>query len=159
MGVRSQVSETIFREVSVVCSEIKTTQIVNLNIKKMVKIIPIRRPNPQDRTAENKFYAQVVSKGNTDLERLAYLVSNQSTVREADCYAVLLSLLHNIMDELKQGRIVKLDKLGSFQIGVRSEGTSSLEELTVNAVKKVHVNFRPDARMREMLENVKFTLQ
>ena len=77
----------------------------------MISLNIIERPNPQDRTAENKFYAQVVANGKTDLERLAYLVSNQSTVREADCYAVILSLLHNIVDELKQGRIVKLDKL------------------------------------------------
>ena len=32
---------------------------INLNI--------VERPNPQDRTAENKFYAQVVANGKTDL--------------------------------------------------------------------------------------------
>lgn len=123
----------------------------------MVKLNKVERPNPQDRTLANKFYAQAVSTGTTDLERLAYLVANQSTVREADCYAVLLSLLHNIMDELQQGKIVKLDKLGSFQIGVRSEGAVNSEELTVAAVKKAHVNFRPDKRVRDMLQNVSFT--
>jgi predicted histone-like DNA-binding protein len=125
----------------------------------MVKVKTIERPNPQDRTAEKKFYVQAVSKGTTDLERLAYLVSHQSTVREADCYAVLLSLLHNIMDELKQGRIVKLDKLGSFQIGVRSEGVDTQEEVSSFLVKKSHVNFRPDTRMREMLDTMKFSLE
>lgn len=123
----------------------------------MVKVKTIERPNPQDRTAANKYYAQAVSTGTTDLERLAYLVSNQSTVREADCYAVLLSLLHNISDELEQGRIVKLDKLGSFQIGVRSEGVVSEEQISPSAIKKAHINFRPDKRLRNMLSNVKFT--
>ena len=93
----------------------------------MVKLIPISKSNPQDRVAENKYYAQVVSSGKTDLERLAYLVANQSTVREADCYAVILSLLHNIVDELKQGKIVKLDKLGSFQIGINSDAVETAE--------------------------------
>lgn len=123
----------------------------------MVKLNKVKRPNPLDRTLADKFYAQAVSTGTTDLERLAYLVSNQSTVREADCYAVLLSLLHNIIDELQQGKIVKLDKLGSFQVGVRSEGSTNAEELTISAVKKAHVNFRPDKRMRDMLQNVSFT--
>lgn len=124
----------------------------------MVQIKPIERPNPQDRAADNKFYAQAIATGTTDLERLAYLVSNQSTVREADCYAVLLSLLHNIKDELDQGRIVKLDKLGSFQIGVSSEGMPTEEEVSSNTVKKAHINFRPDKRLRDMLANVKYTL-
>lgn len=124
----------------------------------MVQIKPIERPNPQDRTADKKFYAQAIATGTTDLERLAYLVSNQSTVREADCYAVLISLLHNVIDELSQGKIVKLDKLGSFQIGVSSEGKVTLEELSANAIKKAHINFRPDKRLRNMLANVEYTI-
>ena len=123
----------------------------------MVKLKSIERPNPQDRVADNKFYAQAIATGTTDLERLAYLVSNQSTVREADCYAVLLSLLHNVSDELAQGKIVKLDKLGSFQIGVNSEGVATQEELSTGVVKKAHINFRPDKRLRMMLNNVGFT--
>jgi predicted histone-like DNA-binding protein len=123
----------------------------------MVKVKSIERPNPQDRVAANKFYAQAIATGTTDLERLAYLVSNQSTVREADCYAVLISLLHNIADELEQGKIVKLDKLGSFQIGIRSEGVATEAELSASAIKKAHINFRPDKRLRNMLANVNFT--
>ncbi|WP_288955296.1 HU family DNA-binding protein [uncultured Polaribacter sp.] len=123
----------------------------------MVKLNKVERPNPQDRTLAYKFYAQAVSRGTTDLERLAYLVSHQSTVREADCYAVLLSLLHNIIDELQQGKIVKLDKLGSFQVGVKSEGAENSDELSVSAVKKAHINFRPDKRVKEMLQTISFT--
>ena len=43
----------------------------------MVKIKSIARPNPLDREADSKFYVQAISAGTTDLERLAYLVSNQ----------------------------------------------------------------------------------
>ncbi|MFC4267506.1 HU family DNA-binding protein [Polaribacter marinivivus] len=126
----------------------------------MISLNIIERPNPQDRTAENKFYAQVVATGKTDLERLAYLVSNQSTVREADCYAVILSLLHNIVDELKQGRIVKLDKLGAFQLGIQSEGVATAEEVTASVVKNLRIKFRPDQRMKNQLnlKTVQFTL-
>lgn len=126
----------------------------------MLKLNIIERPNPQDRLAENKFYAQVVATGKTDLERLAYLVSNQSTVREADCYAVLLSLLHNIVDELKQGKIVKLDKLGTFQLGIQSKGEASAEEVTLNSVTNLRIKFRPEKRMKNQLnlKTVQFTL-
>jgi len=126
----------------------------------MVKITPISKSNPQDRLAENKYYAQVVSSGKTDLERLAYLVSNQSTVREGDCYAVILSLLHNIVDELKQGKIVKLDKLGSFQIGINSDAVDTAEEVSVNVVNNVRIKFRPDKRMKNSLniKTIEFTM-
>lgn len=126
----------------------------------MVQLKSVSKSNPQDRAADNKYYAQVVATGKTDLERLAYLVSNQSTVREADCYAVILSLLHNVVDELKQGRIVKLDKLGSFQIGINSEAVDTPEEVSTNLVNNVRIKFRPDKRMKNSLniKTVDFTI-
>jgi predicted histone-like DNA-binding protein len=122
----------------------------------MVVIKPLERRNPQDVNAENKYYAKAISQGVIDFERLAYLVSNQCTVRESDCYAVLRALEHNIMDELKQGKIVQLGGLGNLQVGVTSKGEITPEEVSVNTVKKAHLNFRPGAKLRDMLEIVKF---
>jgi predicted histone-like DNA-binding protein len=124
----------------------------------MVKIKAIERGNPQDAAAPKKFYAHAIASKKVDLERLAYLVSNQCTVRESDCYAVLIALQHNIMDELNQGNIVTLDKLGSFQIGVRSKGKALEEEVSAETVKSAHLNFRPAKRMRKMLTTVEFTI-
>jgi predicted histone-like DNA-binding protein len=124
----------------------------------MVIIKPLSRLNPQDVNAENKFYAKAISQGVIDFERLAYLVSNQCTVRESDCYAVLLALEHNIMDELKQGKVVQLGGLGNLQVGVSSKGEVLAENVSGNSVKKAHINFRPGAKLRDMLEIVKFKI-
>lgn len=125
---------------------------LNLNI--------VSRPNPQDREADPKFYAQANATGKTDLKRLAHLVSHQSTVRKGDCYAVITSLLHNIIDELKQGRIVKLDELGSFQLGVQSSGVDTADEVNPSLVKDLRIKFRPDADLKVALNNktVKFKI-
>ncbi|PVW16266.1 HU family DNA-binding protein [Marixanthomonas spongiae] len=124
----------------------------------MVVLKTVERKNPQDLTAPPKYYTQAVANGFVDLERLAYLVSNQCTVREADCLAVLNALQHNVMDELKQGRIVQLGSLGNFQIGVRSEGAEVEAEVTNNQVKSAHVNFRPGKRIRNMLQTLQYKL-
>jgi len=88
-----------------------------------------------------------------DFERLAYLVSNQCTVRESDCYAVLRALEHNIMDELKQGKVVQLGGLGNLQVGVSSNGEVLAESVSGNTVKKAHINFRPGAKLRDYAGN------
>jgi predicted histone-like DNA-binding protein len=125
-----------------------------------MRIKPIQKYNPQDAGADNKFYAQAVATGKIDLKRLAYLVSNQSSVREGDCYAVILSMVHNIMDELKQGKIVKLDRLGSFQLGISSEGVATKAQVSGSLVKDIRINFRPDEDMKGTLntKTVKFTI-
>lgn len=122
----------------------------------MVTIKPMERLNPQDVNADSKFYAKAISQGVIDFERLAYLVSNQCTVRESDCYAVLRTLEHNIMDELKQGKVVQLGGLGNQQVGVSSNGETVPEDVSASTVKKAHMNFRPGSKLRDMLEIMKY---
>ncbi|WP_162274049.1 hypothetical protein [Polaribacter reichenbachii] len=58
---------------------------------------------------------------------------------------------------IKYKVVIRVGFLGAFQIGVRSVGVATPEEVTVNLVKKSHINFRPDKRLRKMLQNVEFT--
>jgi predicted histone-like DNA-binding protein len=118
------------------------------------KVLP--RKNPQDATAPEKFYAAAVADGNVDLDRLAELISYQCTVTETDCYAVLLALEHNIIGELGQGRIVKLGRLGNFQVGLSSTGSDTAAEVSATAITKSRILFRPGKKLRSMLNDVAF---
>ena len=73
-----------------------------------IRFKTLPRRNPQDREAPQKFYAASIGNGETDMEALAEMIAYQSTLTDTDCYAVLRSLEHNIINELRQGRIVKL---------------------------------------------------
>jgi nucleoid DNA-binding protein len=68
----------------------------------------------------------------------------------------LLSLEHNIIGELGQGRIVKLGRLGNFQIGIGSESKETPVELSANAITKSRILFRPGKRLRSMLNNLSY---
>lgn len=118
------------------------------------KVLP--RKNPQDINAPEKFYAAAIADGEIDLDKLAEQISYQCTVTESDCYAVLLSLERNIINELEQGKIVKLGRLGNFQIGLSSEGKETSEEVSSAAVKKARILFRPGKRLRLLLNDLSF---
>lgn len=132
------------------------------NFKKMrnprVRLKILRKKNPQDMQAPDKFYVQAVKTANVNLAWLAKLISNQSTVRKPDCLAVLCAFVDNMIDELQRGSMVRLDGLGTFQLSVNSLGSDREEHVTVHNVKRVHLNFRPSAELKEALGNVKFTL-
>lgn len=118
------------------------------------KVLP--RKNPRDLLAPEKFYAAAIGDGDVDLDRLAELISYQCTVTASDCYAVLLSLEHNIIGELGQGRIVKLGRLGNFQVGISSEGKDTAVEVSSNAITKSRILFRPGKRLRSMLLDLSY---
>ncbi len=114
------------------------------------------RKNPQDMAAPDKFYAAAIGNGETDMESLAEMIAYQSTLTDTDCYAVLRSLEHNIFNELKQGRIVKLGSLGNFQVSISSDGKATPEELTAADVTKSRILFRPGKKLRHLLANLTF---
>ena len=118
------------------------------------KVLP--RKNPRDLLAPEKFYAAAIADGDVDLDRLAELISYQCTLTASDCYAVLLSLEHNIIGELEQGRIVKLGRLGNFQVGLSSEGKETASEVSIAAITKSRVLFRPGKKMRSMLKTLSY---
>lgn len=114
------------------------------------------RKNPQDLTAPDKFYAAALGNGETDLEALATMIAYQSTLTDTDCYAVLKSLEYNIINELNQGRIIKLGSLGNFQISISSDGRNTPEEVTAADVKKSRILFRPGKKLRNLLKSVNY---
>ena len=118
------------------------------------KVLP--RKNPRDLEAPEKFYAAAIADGEVDLEGLAQMIAYQCTVTDSDCYAVLTALEHNIVNELKQGRIIKLGRLGNFQIGLSSDGKDFSEDVTASSIRKNRVLFRPGKRLRSMLRDVSY---
>ena len=121
-----------------------------------VKFKSLPRKNPQDLVAPEKYYASAIADGEVNLDLLAEMISYQCTVTESDCYAVLISLEKNIISELGQGRIVKLGRLGNFQIGISSEGKDTADEVTDSAITKTRVLFRPGKRLRSLLNDLSF---
>ena len=107
-------------------------------------------------TAPEKFYAAAVSNGETDMEALAEMIAYQSTLTDTDCYAVLRSLEYNIINELKQGWIVKLGSLGNFQVSISSGGKDTPEEVTAADVTKSRILFRPGKKLRNLLGNLSY---
>ncbi len=118
-----------------------------------VKVIGNRNPRKLD---ELKYYATTVSRGDTDLEMLSELVSDQTSMSKADCYGVLIALEHNIINELKDGRIVRLGGLGSYQISVSSVGTLNKKDFKIKNIRKARILFRPGKGLKNMLKFLKY---
>lgn len=116
----------------------------------------LKRANPQDRALPEKFYAAVVKNGSSDFETLAEMISEQSSLSSTDCLAVLNILEINIERELRQGRIVRLGRLGNFQISISSKGFDTDTEVSSEGITNTRVLFRPAPRLKKALKNLSF---
>jgi predicted histone-like DNA-binding protein len=121
-----------------------------------IKFQILPRKNPQDLNTPAKYYAAVKTDGVVELDELAELISDQCTVTEADCYAVLVSLEKNISRELSKGRIVRMGKMGSFQISISSNGMNAVNEVSSESITNTRILFRPGQKFKQMLTKLKF---
>jgi predicted histone-like DNA-binding protein len=88
-------------------------------------ITPIGKTNPTHPESEMLFYPKATKTGVIDLDELSEKISNDTTVTQADCYAVIISLVNAVSHELEEGKIVRVGHLGSFQISVKGNGSAT----------------------------------
>jgi len=103
-----------------------------------------------------KIYASPVQGQEASLDALTKGIEKACTVNGADIRAVLYALVDEAVDDLSEGRIIRLGDLGSLRITLSSEGTATAEELTSDAIKGASVIFTPGSKIKEMLATAKF---
>jgi predicted histone-like DNA-binding protein len=105
---------------------------------------------------EVKFYPCAVSKGNVNLDDLAKVISSRCTISKADCYGVISALSDVIGEALSDGKIVKIQNLGSFQLsllGIASEDETSLGKANI---KSARVVYRPSKDLKTKIKGITY---
>ena len=100
------------------------------------------------------FHGQAIKTGELTLEKLAKRINNSTTVTQADCRAVLVSMKDHIVEALTEGQVVVLDDLGRFQVTLQGKcypaEALNDKEFSPSAMIKGHkIVFRPDAALKK----------
>lgn len=114
----------------------------------------------QDNRLNSKFkgqwYARAVHTGTVDIDDLADEMQANCTVKRADIVAVLSELVETMKTHLQMSHRVKLDRLGTFKIGMSTKPAENIKEFTANDnVKSVHVLFQPETKIEKNKTRVK----
>ncbi|NMR33094.1 DNA-binding protein [Chryseobacterium aquaticum] len=104
-----------------------------------------------------KWYAQVKYDGEMTIDNLVDEIEKFSALSEADIRGVIIALENVIQKELVNGKIIRLDKLGSFYPSLSSSGATTSEGFTSSLIKGAKVNYRPGKRIVDALSVADFT--
>jgi len=103
-----------------------------------------------------KYYASNVTTGETDIESLTTKIEKISTVSGADIRAVLYAMVDVAVDELADGKIVRLGDLGSIRVSISSEGHEEEKDVSASSVKGQKTLFTPGSKIKNMLKTLSF---
>ena len=123
-----------------------------------ISYVLVERGNPRKPDEPKKFHGQARSVGTIDMKGVARRISRDSTtVSDTDAYAVLNEFVKIIPEYLRDGYIVKLGDLGTFQISIGSAGSETEKSFHSSLIRKPKVGFRPGEALKEMLATLKYT--
>ena len=103
-----------------------------------------------------KWYATAATDGELTVDDLAKLIEKFSALSEPDIRGVIIAMENVIVNQLIQGKIIRMDKLGSFYPSLSSEGVAKEEDFTVANIKNAKVNYRPGKRISNALATAAF---
>lgn len=103
-----------------------------------------------------KFYAQIVNGKEATIDELVDDIEKFSALSEADIRGVIIALENEIQKKLAQGRIVRLEKLGSLYPAISSKGEEEAEKVTSASIRKVGVNYRAGSRILKTMQEAGF---
>lgn len=94
--------------------------------------------------SNGKWFAKAITVGTIDTDGLAEIIQRNCSMKKSDVIAVLSELTEVMTDKLQESYAVKLDKLGTFKVGISCSGAIEPGDFSVNSnVKGVHINFMP----------------
>ena len=98
-----------------------------------------------------KFYAQIVLNDEVTIDELVKDIEKFSSLSEPDIRGVIVALENVIQTQLANGRIVRLEKLGSLYPTLSSNGEADAASVTSSSIRDLSVNYRPGDRIKKAL--------
>lgn len=117
----------------------------------------VAKRNNLSATAEIQFYPCALHQGEETLETLAKRISDSSSLTEADCFGVMYALTNAIGDALANGKIVRIDSLGTFQLTLKGLPAPNLNVKGKSFIKGNRVVFKPSKRLKSYLSRVVYS--
>ncbi|MDO5106377.1 HU family DNA-binding protein [Capnocytophaga sp.] len=103
-----------------------------------------------------KWYANVANDGELTITDLVKQIEKFSSFSEADIRGVIIALENVVQNALSNGKIVRLEKLGTLYPTLSSNGTATEKEFTAAQIKSVGVNYRPGAQIIDAMKAAGF---
>ena len=115
--------------------------------------------NPQNPESPEKAYAKNQVTEIWSLDKFArHIAEHNGVYSRGTVKGVLADSCECLVEQLLDGKKVKLGELGTFGISISSEGAPSLSEFTSKNIKAVNILFAPGPDFENLINRAEFNL-
>ena len=108
------------------------------------------------RSGGRRYYAVLKSLGLLDEREVARQLSEETTMTPKEAEFSIHQFEKILIRNLLNGHTVKVGELGSFSLTINSTGCDAAEDVSVDCIKNVNLNFRPSERIKQAVNSAEF---
>ena len=124
----------------------------------MLRLIAKKQMVHENGVSKEKFFLKLYPVRPLEFDDMARLIAERTTLTEYEVQFALGELQDIIVENIRLGRGVKLDKLGSIHPSLSSKAVDSLKEINLSTVKKLKLIYKPSVRIKKALKEVKMRI-
>jgi predicted histone-like DNA-binding protein len=104
--------------------------------------LTLQSSKPGVKNAPKKYYAKAQSTGVVTADELATAIAYSSSLTEGDVLNVIRGLVYQMNVQLQAGKIVQMEKLGTFRLVIHSRGADDEKSFGTDYIRSVSIGFR-----------------
>jgi predicted histone-like DNA-binding protein len=105
---------------------------------------------------KQKYYPLACPNGETTMDEIVEEIERFSALSDSDIRGTIISLVNVIKGKLCDGKIVRLEGLGSLYPTIISEGNEDAAKVGTTNIKRIKINYRPGRRLNKVVNNAEF---
>jgi predicted histone-like DNA-binding protein len=90
------------------------------------------------------------------MDEIVEEIERFSALSDSDIRGTIISLVNVIKGKLCEGKIVRLEGLGSLYPTIISEGNEDAAKVGTTNIKRIKINYRPGRRLNKTVNNAEF---
>jgi len=105
---------------------------------------------------EVNYYPCAGSKGEVNLDNLAKIISGRCTISRRDCYGVIMALSEVIGEALSDGKIFRIESLGTFQLNLSGTPAATADAIGKSNIKGAKINYKPSKDLKSKVNKITY---
>ncbi|MBP3254350.1 MAG: hypothetical protein J6M30_07565 [Bacteroidales bacterium] len=105
-----------------------------------------------------KYVATAYNQKTVDMDMIAEMITQSSTVARSDIYSVLVSMEDCIFTMLSVGHAVDMGVLGTFFPSLQAKACDTPEECNKQSIEKFKLIFKPSKHLKKKFKTIDFQL-
>lgn len=106
---------------------------------------------------KKKYYAQIEYGPELTMDEMVKEIEKFSSLSEPDIRGVLIAFENVMQNGFADGRIIRMERMGTFYPAISSKGEDKEEDVTASSIRDNDVNYRPGDRIKKAMTNGGYT--